>query len=340
MKRPRVIFVTASLIALASIATLLIPAPSANAKGKPGGGGGEDTNAAFVFESFGKGLFLTTIDDGNRVQLTFARNKANHEEPVWSPDLDPETPGFQGMIAYTELVEAYTGPRHLYVINPNGTGNRQVRANVSGVELAWTPNGKEIVMADGDVRIVAVDVATGNQRVLLENRDTHTQPLIGGITLSSLGMIAFHEYSDIVVGTYWLDESGRIQVDMESLVTLVEEPLVSLQSPSFSPDGTFLAYSRNDPVDSWQIIVLDLLTGEDMLVIDGLSGGRRVAWSPDGSQLATHIRTFSARGNSMDLFRITGWDDPAKRRVIPVTQTDGSKDVEVSPAWKPDWMEN
>lgn len=333
--------ITLSVAAAALALSVLLqrPQPTAEAKGKPGGGGG-NSNAAFVFEVVGKGLYLTNIDDTSRVQLTFPRGKASHEEPAWSPDLDPDTPGYQGLIAYTELVEPLTGPRHLYVVNPDGTGNRLVRENVRGLFLAWTPNGKEIVMAYAGYRIVAVDVATGDERVLLENL-IDPQPQIGGVVLSSLGMIAFHKRQDIFTGNYALDESGRIQLDLESIVKVIDEPETGVVTPSFSPDGTYLAYNRLDPIDGWQIIVIDLLTGDDMLILDGLSGDRRIAWSPDGSQIALHIRTTSNRGSSMDLFRITDWDDDANRRVIAVTQTGGNNsNHEVAPGWKPDWEQN
>jgi Tol biopolymer transport system component len=170
------------------------------------------------------------------------------------------------------------------------------------------------------------DVATGDLRILWDDID-NVGPSVSGVPLLPLGLLAFYRDSDVFIVDYWLNADGRIEVDPTSVVK-VTDPDSHDDAPSFSPDGTFLAYRRWDPDVSWQIVVLGLLSDQEIVVLDA----RRVAWSPDGSQLGISARTSSSRGNSSDLFRITNWDDPANRQLIQVTHTDGSRDWEITPA--------
>jgi len=326
----------AAVMGLTALVFLLSSTSSTAAKGKPSGGGGGSTNFAFVFEVVGDGLFLTTIDDGNRVRLTRAQSRIDHIEPQWSPDLDPDTDGYQGMIAYIELTD---NGSNLNVVKPDGSGDRVLRAAISGSGLAWTPNGKEIVLQQFNRRIIAVEVSTGNLRVLWDNLD-NTGPSIRTIAISPLGDLAFDRDGDVYVVDYSLNGDGLIELDPTTVVNMTG-PDTWETAPSFSPDGTYLAYSRLPGPDAlWQVVVLDLLSLKENVVLGELSGDRCITWSPDGSQLGTYIRTYSNRGPSMELYRITDWNDPAKRRVIQITNTKGSNsNHEVTPAWSPGWLD-
>lgn len=325
--------VLALVVATSIAATLLLTrSPQAVAKGKPGGGGQGDTNFAFVFEVNDKGLFLTTIDDSNRVQLTRSAGTSIHINPRWSPDLDPDTDGYQGLITYAQVRSDADG---LYVIKPDGTGNRLLGTGI-GSSLAWVPNGREIVSTDDARRLVAIDVATGDVRVLWDDYEGN-QPQTGGVTISPLGMLAFHSSGTVLVGLYSLNNDGRIEVDSAS-VTKWTSPETWDLDPSFSPDGMYLAYSRLTEF-GWEIRVQDLSTGDEIVVMDdrdGIGGSRRVTWSPDGSQIATYARLGGR--SSLDLVRINDWYDPASREFILVTQTDSPRTHEVTPDWMPGWQ--
>lgn len=334
MKLTRNILALAAITGIATTLTLLLHSSPAAGKGKPGGGGG-DTNFAFVFEDTDKGLFLTTIDDGNRVQLTRTKGLSIHIEPRWSPDLDPDTDGYQGMIAY---LRARTDARGLYVVNPDGSGDRFVTNAIGGGQFggspAWTPNGKEIVFEQSAQRIMAVDVATGKLRVLWEPGQIS---LIDSIAISPLGQLAFSNYGDIFVMDYSINAEGLIELDPTTIERVTDPDTYQIR-PSFSPDGTYLAYTYDEYSGSnWRIVVQDLLTGNEIVVMEGLNGMRRVTWSPDGSQLATYNRIDGS--HTQELIRITDWDDPTQRRFVRVTLTDRNIH-EVTPDWKPDWQAN
>lgn len=330
MKLSRLVIASAAALSGLMLLTL---APTADGRGKPGGGG--DTNFAFVFEVNDKGLFLTTIDDGNRVQLTSPHGrdplggKAADINPQWSPDLDPDTDGYQGVILYRRIRSDVDG---LYVVNPDGSGNRLVAVESDAIStewFAWTPNAKEIVVTMYPRSLIAVDVATGNLRVLAA--DIGSSP-VHGISISPLGQLAFDAGGDIFLMDYRLNADGLIELD-STTVKVVTDPDTSEAAPSFSRDGTYLAYTQSAGF-RYQIAVQDLLTGDERVVIEELTGWfRHVAWSPDDSQMVIHNRLEDSR--SQDLILITDWNDPIGRQIINVSQTTAAH--ELTPDWKPDW---
>ena len=58
-------------------------------------------------------------------------------------------------------------------------------------------------------------------------------------------------------------------------------------NPALSPDSTKVAFHAGDPLDmlSWEIVVLDLLTGEEIQVTDNRVLDGHPDWSPNGSRL-------------------------------------------------------
>jgi len=58
-------------------------------------------------------------------------------------------------------------------------------------------------------------------------------------------------------------------------------------NPALSPDSTKVAFHAGDPLDmlSWEIVVLDLVTGEESQITDNRVLDGHPDWSPDGSRL-------------------------------------------------------
>ena len=61
-------------------------------------------------------------------------------------------------------------------------------------------------------------------------------------------------------------------------------------APSFSPDGTLLAFLRRDAKGRPQLAVVDARGGEPRVLTDAPLGVGQVAWSPDGRRLAFTAR--------------------------------------------------
>ena len=82
------------------------PSSPAVGKVKPGGEGGEagHTNPAYAYVEDGA-IVLMTVDGSQKQKLTNPRARTRDSSPSWSPDLDFETPGYQGKIAYLNHYE-------------------------------------------------------------------------------------------------------------------------------------------------------------------------------------------------------------------------------------------
>jgi dipeptidyl aminopeptidase/acylaminoacyl peptidase len=106
-------------------------------------------------------------------------------------------------------------------------------------------------------------------------------------------------------------------------------------NPALSPDSTKVAFHAGDPSDmlSWEIVVLDLVTGEEIQITDNRVLDGHPDWSPDGSRLV--YGSFSdAAGN------------PAGAADIVVVSLDGTVFTRLTdspwedndPEWSPDGM--
>jgi Tol biopolymer transport system component len=181
--------------------------------------------------------------------------------PHWSPD--------------GRLI-AYGGPR-LEVVAPDGTGLLTVATDADEFGFAWSPDGREIAYgSDSDLR--AVDVATGAIRNVVATSGA------SNLAWSPDGSkIAFMRFADevwlvdrdgsglhrlvqaeLVGAPKWSPESDRIAVSIDEnypeepsrillvdVVTGTSHGLTSPEfgegsdSPSWSPDGSRIAYERD-----------------------------------------------------------------------------------------------
>ena len=79
---------------------------------------------------------------------------------------------------------------------------------------------------------------------------------------------------------------GAIQIFTRGEPDTVVEGSGYFDHPTWSPDGTQLAYAHHPADGTWDIYVVDLATGEAEALIDGDAQDWYPSWSPDGDTIA------------------------------------------------------
>lgn len=119
-----------------------------------------------------------------------------------------------------------------------------------------------------------------------------------------------------------------MRADGSEVRRLTKDPGLRI-NPSWSPDGTQLAYESDRDGDS-EIYVLDLATGEERQVTDDPADDLTPAWSPDGTKIAF----VSHRDGNSDLYWIAADGDEAGGS--GVSRLTASPGADYDPAWSVD----
>jgi Tol biopolymer transport system component len=277
----------------ATASTALAPA-----LGSPGGG-------KLVFMTTSGGDIYTINADGSGLRLLTRGGL----DPALSPD------GQQ--VAFTRW-----GPTEgVYLINIDGSNERQVHAGPQPKSPAWSPDGTQLVvnMPRGgrlditrECRISSHDKSEDaglpsdaydiDGKTIEKNKKyeyCYSLPAKPAWQLRKLDL-ASGQYQDLSsdyssFGPTWdprnswrIVYSGdvslvQLDVNQDTKTSLVEGNLD--RTPAFSPDGSRLAVAHKGANDQWTIDVINLDTGE-RLTLANTGNNVSPAWSPDGSQLA------------------------------------------------------
>jgi dipeptidyl aminopeptidase/acylaminoacyl peptidase len=226
----------------------------------------------------------------------------------------------------------------VYVMNADGTNVRPL-ADRSGSEFdgAWAPDGRWIVYRDSrrgintNDEIYLVEADGSGVRNLTRNRANDWGP-----EWSPDGeTIAFNSDRDGAPMSGYLvspEGSNLRRIDAE----------VWIEYPSFSPDGSRIAFMGQDGAD-YDIYVADVGTGKATQLTDAPGSDGWPAWSPDGATIA-----FASQRDDC-LQAPTGspcWSDPGgqpgEHHDVWIMNADGSNERRVTPefgqflTWSPD----
>ena len=167
------------------------------------------------------------------------------------------------------------GPENLCIVNADGSGMRRITTTKNGRDLdaVWTASGEEIVFAsdrDGSFDLYHTTLSGG--RV---NRLTHFDGIARSPTISPDGLtIAFELNRETSSGIY------SISADGSNFMPLIEDG-GDYKMPAFSPDGRFIAFaSKQPPLETFGIYVMNLQTGEFWLVADTPGDDLSPQWRP------------------------------------------------------------
>jgi Tol biopolymer transport system component len=238
--------------------------------------------------------------------------------------------GLAGSIVFDDFED-------VYVMEADGTNVRPV-ADRRGPEFdgAWAPDGRWIAYRDSrrgineDDEIYLVRADGSGARNLTRNPANDWGPdwSPDGST------IVFNSDRDGAMGVFLVspDGSGLRRIDAD----------VWIEYPSFSPDGTRIAFMGHDGVD-YDIYVADLETGAATPLTRAPGSDGWPAWSPDGSTIA-----FASERD--DCLNVSApepcWSDPGgepgDHHDVWLMDADGSNQRRVTPesgqfvAWSPD----
>lgn len=248
-------------------------------------------------------LWVMDADGSNPRNVTGALDLSGAENilAAWSPD--------SRQLAFS-AGDYYTSSR-LYVADATGGGAREIgKDGLSRVDPSWSPDGRLIAFRGGTIGVspdaLPVDDAIGVYVIAPdgtgERRVGHL-PRAGGAPNQFGGPLSGSPPSWSPDGrwlTYAYGPAGHHDIaigavdgsDERQIVTSADDDML----PTFSPDGTRIAFVRHVPVAGDSVGRLSAWTvpmfgGAPSSIDAGAAiAFQPLAWSPDGRQLLTYSR--------------------------------------------------
>lgn len=272
------------------------------------GKGVATTRIAYVSERGGvKEVYLMDYDGSGVTPLTAIRNLAL--TPAWSPD--------GRRIAF----QSYRGNEtNIEVLSLDGTSIRFPSPIGQNSAPAWSPDGQRIAFTSTrGGRGSELYIADANGRNI-----SRISPRVASGTSGDLSPTwnpaTGHQIAFVS------DRSGTQQIyrmndDGTSLTRLLDEG-GDAEMPSWSPDGSFLAFAwKKSGTSRYDIYVQELSTGKNSRLTQDAGDNERPTWSPNGKLIAFQ----SNRGGTLQVWSMLA--NGTKPRQL--TRTGINK----SPAW-------
>jgi hypothetical protein len=224
---------------------------------------------------------------------------------------DEPTPKPQGIFSEIGGWIAYGNRQGIWAVDPSHPGDRESRVkltSVGGIPLAWSSDGSELLISRGwwllsrrqlrhgeevsaTRRGLFVLHADGTETHLIReevsgasfSRDGTTVVFAPGIELPShLDPGIYRIAADGGVATELLASSRRYIPEQERTFR------AGVYFPTFSPDGTQIAYFDGFGDNSHSLRVVNADGGDLHVLIDNIEAYRmsNLVWSPDGTRLA------------------------------------------------------
>jgi len=220
-------------------------------------------------------LWMTSWDGTTTLRLTKTPTESE-SSPRWSPD-NRSLAFLSGRADSNDAAQLWILPR------AGGEAEKVTRLKSDVSDFAWAPDAKRFVLVVADTDTVALRGEEGKKTPapIVTDRFYFKEDGTGYLT---------HKRDHL----YLFDLAAR---KTEQLTTGDNDEV----SPAWSPDGTSIAFlSKRGPEadrsNSWEVYVVDARTGSQARQLTrfegnvnnpgGEDGEGRIAWSPDGSQIA------------------------------------------------------
>lgn len=217
-------------------------------------------------------------------------------------------------------VIAFESPRGIEVVGADGSGRRLLVSDAA--QPAWSPDGGRLAFTRACAIHTVSSDGSGERRVsaATDGAKCENQPAWS----PDAAKIAFWEYQEVQTPPYSIQSIYIVNADGSNRRILLDgSSCCDFYSPTWSPDGTKIAYSFYDyaSVDNKLGVVNADGSGGFRLLSDI---GWEPAWSPDGSEIAFQHFETTLQGNAIWLMNADG----SAARGLGV----GGE----SPAWSPD----
>jgi Tol biopolymer transport system component len=225
----------------------------------------------------GYGIFLFSVEDGERQRLTWAPQSSADYSPAFSPD--------GNTLAF--IRSSGLSSEDIYLISTHGGKLQRLTADERRItSLAWTADGREIVFSSnrgGGFSLWRVALSGGTpERVAVTGQNAYSP------AISRQGDRLVYNVSFLDSNIWRIDNSNA--ADHQASPTRLISSSRQDHSPQFSPDGKKIAFvsDRSGSDEIW-LCERDGSHPVQLTFFDGtVSGTPR--WSPDGQQIVLDAR--------------------------------------------------
>lgn len=295
------------------------------------------------------------LDTQSGLSMPFIASSMNERFPEWSPD------GSQ--IAYhADPVETWRFD--LFVADADGSNIRRLQPEIERITnydalyydeamVSWSPDGSQIVFHSGATNAISYqsyryNFETGKTTLLIKSGSDVIFPVwspdgkrMAFAVTREMHVPSYYAYQEIAELYVMVFDSTATSVPLmpdevlriPERLTMMDVSLANVQKltagddiyfPSWSPDGTMIAYTLDTGLGEEIYVINADGTGERRLTTTRYARNRHPEWLPDGRG----IIFASDRSGSFDIYRIN-IDGTGERRL---TFLPGSAEA---PSWKP-----
>ena len=230
------------------------------------------------------GVFVVDVDSGQ------ARNVAGEVAlaygPVWSPD--------GGLLAFQAPLDTTLNNQYrIHTVRPDGTELTRLESDtLNDIVQQWQPDGSRLLVKSGgppggpqQIYLLSAD---GLERQWLFGGQSYADNIAWSPNGQQMAYLAFEIHFDaqgnITGSTQWInlaDANGANVRMLEQLNLVYGQP--GLGVPQWSPDGRYLAFTRELIDTAADLFVLDLCTNQYTQVASSVFG--QPAWKPGAAPL-------------------------------------------------------
>ena len=220
-------------------------------------------------------VYILDVEKQEPVILTLTKtNTGEVGSPAWSPKSD--------QVAFATNGSDWD-PVGIWLVNADDTGVPVFLGK--GASCAWSPDGERIAIADSvrGYRIYILDTCTGDKQEVFQSSEESQYIVAGEISWSPKGDKLAFTYDSVAFNIPHTSNFYELDLASGESRQLVEGGVYF--SPSWSPDGTMIAFSGGESAVEGTLFIMRVDDSSIVQPLD-IDGVGSVAWSSDGNKIA------------------------------------------------------